>query len=128
MASVTPTASTQRTEIRLDLEGMTCASCAARIEKKLNKRDGVEATVNFATGRGGLPTAPPRVKLEQLAAAVERVGYRAARPAPRTGGGDPTRSLGLGLVGGAALTAPLVVLAMVPPLQFGGWEWLALAL
>src|SRR6266581_3106610 len=126
MASMTATASTQRTEIRLELEGMTCASCAARIEKKLNKLDGVEATVNFATEQASVRYDSTRVKLEQLVAAVERLGYKAALPAARSGEGDPTRPLRL-LVA-AALTAPLVALAMIPPLQFGGWERLALAL
>src|SRR5438128_246738 len=128
MASMTATASTQRTEIRLELEGMTCASCAARIEKKLNKLDGVEATVNFATEQANVRYDATRVNLEQLVAAVEGVGYAAALPAARTEEGDPTRSLRLRLVVAAALTTPLVALAMIPPLQFGGWEWLALAL
>src|SRR5213592_2286784 len=92
LASVTPTASTQRTEIRLELEGMTCASCAARIEKKLNKLDGVEATVNFATEQANVRYDATRVNLEQLVAAVEGVGYAAALPAARTEEGDPTRS------------------------------------
>jgi len=128
MASMTATASTQRTEIRLELEGMTCASCAARIEKKLNKLDGVEATVNFATEQANVRYDATRVNLEQLVAAVEGFGYAAALPAARTEEGDPTRSLRLRLVVAAALTTPLVALAMIPPLQFGGWEWLALAL
>src|SRR6266487_4641597 len=79
LASVTPTVSTQRTEIRLELEGMTCASCAARIEKKLNKLDGVEATVNFATEQASV-RYDAAVPVEQLVAAVESAGY-GARPA-----------------------------------------------
>src|SRR3989442_100233 len=128
LASVTPRVSTQRTEIRLELEGMTCASCAARIEKKLNKLDGVEATVNFATEQASVRYDSTRVDLEQLVAAVERVGYTAALPATRTEEGDPSGSLRLRLLVAAALTAPLVALAMIPPLQFAGWEWLSLAL
>src|SRR6266571_1032368 len=128
LASVTPTVSTPRTEIRLELEGMSCASCAARIEKKLNKLDGVEATVNFATEQANVRYDATRVDLEHLVAAVERVGYTAALPAEHTEGADPTRALRQRLLVAAALTVPLVALAMIPPLQFGGWEWLALAL
>src|SRR6266536_5532319 len=106
---------TEAKEVRLALEGMTCASCAARIEKKLNKLDGVEATVNFATEQASVRYDSTRVKLEQLVAAVERVGYTAALPAACGEEGDPTRSLRLRLLVAAALTAPLAVLAMVPP-------------
>src|SRR2546425_12588764 len=80
MASMTATASTQRTEIRLELEGMTCASCAARIEKKLNKLDGVEATVNFATEQATVH-CDTDVPVEELVAAVESAGYGARRVA-----------------------------------------------
>src|SRR6059058_2927983 len=79
MASMTATASTQRTEIKLELEGMTCASCAARIEKKLNRLDGVEATVNFATEQATVHY-DAAVPVEQLVGAVESAGY-GARPA-----------------------------------------------
>src|SRR5712692_2712647 len=116
---------------RVDLEigGMTCASCASRIERKLNKLEGVEASVNYATEQASVRYDSTRVKLEQLIAAVEGVGYTAALPAVHTDEGDPTtRSLRLRLLVAAALTAPLVALAMIPPLQFGGWEWLAFAL
>src|SRR3989475_11021290 len=81
MASVTPTASTQRTEIRLDLEGMTCASCAARIEKRLNKLDGVEATVNFATEQATVRSNRP-LPIDVLVDAVEDAGYGAREAAP----------------------------------------------
>src|SRR5438067_7936973 len=84
LASVTPTVSTQRTVIRLELEGMTCASCAVRIERKLNKLDGVEATVNFATERAAVSYDPASVDVERLIRTVEQTGYVALLP--QTGG------------------------------------------
>jgi len=114
--------------VELALSGMTCASCASRIERKLNKLEGVEASVNYATEQASVSYDSKRVKLEQLIAAVEGTGYKAVLPAARTEGDDPTRSLRLRLLVAAALSAPLVALAMIPPLQFGGWEWLAFAL
>jgi P-type Cu+ transporter len=112
-------------EVRLELEGMTCASCAARIEKKLNGLDGVEATVNFATEQATVHH-DRSVSLDQLVGAVESAGYSAhvgtqhEEHAHRV----PARRL----VVAALLTVPVLLLAMVPPLQFGGWEWLALVL
>jgi Cu+-exporting ATPase len=120
--------------VRLELEGMTCASCAARIEKKLNKLDGVEATVNYATEEASVTFDPRRVGLEQLIRTVEAIGYGAALPrgavdatqadAPE----DALRAVRRRLVPAAVLTAPLTVLALVPQVQFPGWEWLALGL
>ena len=121
-------------EVTLDLRGMTCASCAARIERKLNKLDGVEASVNYATERAAVSFDATQVGLEDLVHAVEAAGYGAALP---RAGGDATQAaetaraallLRRRLWVAAALTAPLVLLAMVEPLQFSGWEWLALAL
>ena len=120
--------------IRLELEGMTCASCAARIEKKLNKLDGVEASVNYATEEASVTFDPARIQLEQLIRTVEAIGYGAALP--RAAGDvtqveepeDALRAIRRRLAIAAALTAPLVLLAMVPPLQFRDWEWLAFAL
>src|SRR5262245_32674715 len=106
--------------IDLPIEGMTCASCAARIEKRLNSLDGVEATVNFATERASVAYDPDAVAPELLVAAVESAGYRAALPE----GPDPLRPR---LVVAAVLSAPVVVLALIPPLRFDGWEWVALA-
>src|SRR6266571_4014711 len=80
MASATTRASKQRTEIRLDLEGMTCASCAARVERKLNKLEGVDATVNFATEQATVH-CDTEVPVERLVAAVESAGYGARPPA-----------------------------------------------
>jgi Cu+-exporting ATPase len=120
--------------VRLEIEGMTCASCAARIEKKLNKLEGVEASVNYATEEASVTFDRARVQLEQLIRTVETIGYGAALPgaaANATQAGDPEdalRPLRRRLAVAAVLTAPLALLAMVPPLQFSGWEWLALAL
>jgi Cu+-exporting ATPase len=125
--------------LRLDLDGMTCASCAARIEKKLNKLDGVAATVNFATEQATV-RYDSDVPVEQLVAAVESAGY-GARPtaAVHARGHDAgeaghhhhdeplrvlTRRLGVAIV----LTIPVALLAMAPPLRFTHWEWVALVL
>ena len=114
--------------VRLELEGMTCASCAARIERKLNKLEGVEATVNFATEEAAVSFDPTRASLEDLVGAVEAAGYGASLGADAAETEDATRQLRLRLIVAAVLTAPLTALAMIPPLQFDGWEWLALAL
>ena len=133
------TEQTDRVERRLDLEGMTCASCAMQIEKKLNGLDGVEATVNFATEQATV-RCDVDVPIEELVTAVESTGYGAhpARPAyeeqahEATGGhhhhDEPLAILTRRLKLAIALTVPIVLLAMAPPLQFAGWEWLALAL
>src|SRR4051812_14943957 len=118
---------TEREQTTLALEGMTCAACASRIERALNKLDGVEATVNFATETAAVSFDPQRVAQEQLIGAVEKTGY-AAHPASygehdHRHDAKPTR-LGLAV----ALSTPLVVLAMVSHLQFAHWEWLAFAL
>jgi Cu+-exporting ATPase len=115
------------TQTELRIEGMTCASCAVRIEKKLNKLDGVEATVNYAADSTAVSYDPTRVTLEDLVGAVEAAGSRVAL-ADKQEGGDPTRSLRRVLLLTAVLTVPLTAIAMIPPLQFAGWEWLALAL
>lgn len=112
--------------VELELDGMTCGSCATRIERKLNKLDGVVASVNFATERAAIDYDPARVDVTQLIATVRQVGYAASLPrlhedAER----DPLRTR---LAGAVVLTAPLLLLSMVPPLEFGGWKWLALTL
>ena len=120
--------------VRLEIEGMTCAACAARIEKKLNKLEGVEASVNYATEEAAVIFDPARVHLQQLIQTVEMIGYGAALPraaADVTQADEPDealRTLRRRLTAAAAVTAPLAVLAMVPPLQFPAWEWVALAL
>ncbi len=115
--------SAQRLE--LPIEGMTCAACAVRIEKKLNKLDGVEATVNYATERATVSYLPA-VAPSDLVAAVEAAGYRALLPGDEAEAA--TSGAGRRLTISAALTAPLLLLSMLPLLQFGGWDWLALAL
>jgi Cu+-exporting ATPase len=135
----TETEQGDQVEVRLDLEGMTCASCAARVEKRLNKLDGVEATVNFATEQATVH-CDPDMPVKELVAAVESVGYGAqparsaheAHPDHTRGGhqhhGEPLRMLTRRLALAVVLTVPVAVLAMLPPARFGGWEWLALAL
>jgi Cu+-exporting ATPase len=113
--------------VQLEVEGMTCASCAARIERKLNKLDGVEAAVNYATEAATVSYDPRRVAVDDLIRTVEAAGYRAALASLAEGEETPT-GLRLGLVVAAVLTAPLTALALIPPLQFAGWGWVALAL
>jgi P-type Cu+ transporter len=128
------TTDTERT-LRLDLEGMTCASCAARIEKKLNKLDHVAATVNFATEQATVH-CDSDVPVEQLIAAVESAGYGAHLTTPRHEAheGDhrhhdePVNVLSPRLVVAIVFTVPVTLLALVPIVRFPGWEWLALVL
>jgi P-type Cu+ transporter len=116
------------TEVRLELEGMGCASCASHIESRLNKLEGVQATVNFATERATVQ-CDPSVTVEELVGAVESAGY-GARPA-RISGHDhdeAPQTLRRRLIVAVSLTVPVALLAMVSPLQFPSWEWVALAL
>ncbi|MFE7637688.1 heavy metal translocating P-type ATPase [Kitasatospora sp. NPDC057518] len=121
-----------RDRVELSIGGMTCASCAARIEKKLNRMDGVEATVNFATERARVDFGPGTT-VEDLIATVERTGYTAELPPPpaapehpaRPEPADPLRDR---LLTSAVLAVPVVLLSMVPALQFTDWQWLAFAL
>ena len=125
MAVATP----EKQRLSLDVEGMTCASCAARIERKLNKLDGVEATVNYAMEQAAVSFDPGAVSVDDLIATVESAGYHAALPQQAAAAGpDAVRAVRTRLAVAVLLTAPLVVVAMVPPLQFDGWEWLALVL
>jgi Cu+-exporting ATPase len=120
---------TQQTEhVQLALEGMTCASCAARIERKLNKLAGVEATVNYATEQAAVSFDAERVAVDDLLRAVEAAGYRAQIAKRALADDERARALLVRVAVSAALTAPLALLAMVAPLQFQGWEWLAFAL
>ena len=119
-----------RKEVRLDLEGMTCASCVRRIENKLNKLDGVEATVNFATEQATVH-CDPSVAVDDLVSAVETAGYHAHPVEESSAHHDhygPMHVLRRRLAVAVALTAPLAAIAMIPPLQFTGWEWVALVL
>jgi P-type Cu+ transporter len=111
--------------VDLELEGMTCAACASRIEKRLNELEGVDATVNLATEQAAVRYDEARVSPDDLVRAVESVGYGATLER-REEGERP--NLRLRLLVASALTAPLVLLAMVGRLQFDGWEWIALAL
>jgi Cu+-exporting ATPase len=121
------TATTERPEARIDLalEGMTCAACAARIERKLNKLEGVDASVNYATEQAAVRFDPASVALDDLLGAVEAAGYH-ARPAQdaERSSEDRAKPLRTRLLVSAALTIPLTALAMIAPLQFEGWEWL----
>lgn len=116
--------------IELDITGMTCASCAARIEKKLNKVAGVEATVNYATQKARVRSTGPGVDLipADLIAVVEKAGYGAALPDPAIERADSARELRDELTIAAALSIPVIVLAMVPAWQFAGWQWISLVL
>ncbi|NLA65974.1 MAG: cation-translocating P-type ATPase, partial [Leucobacter sp.] len=138
--------------IELEIGGMTCASCATRVEKKLNKLDGVEATVNYATEKARV-TAPDGVDAELLIAEVEKTGYTAKlRPAAYPAAGAPreaaTRTAGDAtapsshataedpelvalrqrLIGSIWLSVPVIAMAMIPALQFNYWQWLSLTL
>ena len=125
------TATVPRTvELKLDLEGMTCASCAARIEKRLNKLDGVEATVNFATEQATVHKEPA-VSDDELVGAVAAAGYHArlAKPAHEHEHHDePLAAITRRLLVGVVLTVPVALTAMVPPLRFADWQWVALVL
>ncbi len=116
--------------LELPISGMTCASCAARVEKRLNRIDGVEATVNYATESASV-AFDPDIAPETLVQAVEAAGYGARLPtaadseAPEAEA-DPTAPLRRRLVGSALLSVPVLLLSMVPALQFDNWQWLAL--
>ena len=121
------------TEVTLDLIGMTCASCAGRIERKLNALDGVEATVNYATEQATIVTSGPTTP--DLVATVEAAGYK-ARPVTSSGpdepgpqeADDPTAALRQRLLVTVALSTPVLLMSMIPALQFTNWQWLALTL
>jgi AraC family transcriptional regulator, L-rhamnose operon regulatory protein RhaS len=113
------------TRVELELEGMTCASCVARIERRLNGLEGVEASVNLASEKAAV-RFDERVAVEDLIRAVESAGYGAALH--RAEGERPADVLTARLLLAAVLTVPVALLAMVPPFQVEGWEWIALAL
>ncbi|WP_274534436.1 heavy metal translocating P-type ATPase [Amycolatopsis sp. CB00013] len=112
--------------VELAIGGMTCASCAARVERKLNKVDGVSATVNYATEKAQVDF-PAAVSVEDLVGVVESAGYTAQPPTPDEDE-DQTGSLRTRLVVSAVLALPVIVLAMVPAWQFPYWQWVSLAL
>jgi Cu+-exporting ATPase len=117
--------------VELPIRGMTCASCASRIERRLNKLAGVTASVNYATEKATVDYDTAAVAPEQLVSAVEAVGYSAAlpaaadEPAPEA---DESRPLRLRLLASALLSLPLLLVSMIPSLQFDHWQWLALQL
>ncbi|MEO6826029.1 MAG: heavy metal translocating P-type ATPase [Microbacteriaceae bacterium] len=124
------------TEVELDIGGMTCASCANRVERKLNRMPGVTASVNYATEKA-TAQIPEGMAADDLIATVEATGYTAQLPAParlETDEGHPhasedeTSRLRFRVIVSAALALPVVVLSMVPAWQFTNWQWLALTL
>ena len=128
------TMSTVPDHLELPITGMTCASCANRIERKLNKLDGVSASVNYATEKATVDFDAGAVAPEELVAAVEAAGYgadlpvRRRRPAPRTTSPTRRRRCAAGSDRRAALALPVLLLSMIPALQFDNWQWLALQL
>ena len=133
-------ATQHKEHLEVPITGMTCASCAARIERKLNKLDGVSATVNYATERAAVDYDPELVQPGELLGMVEAAGYQAAVPSPERdhhGDGhehhdlseDETAALRRRLIISGALALPVLVIAMLPPaLQFDNWQWLSLTL
>lgn len=123
-----------QSRVELDIGGMTCASCAARVEKQLNRMPGVAASVNYATEKAVVTAAVPGTALDAAAliATVQRTGYTAALPPaapPAEDSEDPElRSLRRRLLAAAVLSVPVIVLAMVPAWQFPGWQWVSLVL
>ncbi|WP_043717726.1 heavy metal translocating P-type ATPase [Nocardia asiatica] len=119
--------------VELVIGGMTCASCAARIEKKLNKLDGVTATVNYATEKARVEVSGD-VSPDELIATVEQAGYTAALPAQPERSReavteeDPAAALRTRLLVSLALSVPVIAMAMIPALQFTNWQWLSLTL
>ncbi|MYR55793.1 heavy metal translocating P-type ATPase, partial [Streptomyces sp. SID625] len=133
-----PDTAGQHSEVELLIGGMTCASCAARVEKKLNRMEGVHATVNFATEKAKV-SYPRGVAVSDLVATVVKTGYTAEEPPPPepepaqreavAPDGDPElTALRQRLTVSALLAVPVVLLSMVPALQFDNWQWLALTL
>jgi Cu+-exporting ATPase len=119
-------------QIELSIGGMTCASCANRIERKLNKLDGVRATVNYATETAHV-SYPSELQPAALVAEVEAAGYTAELPAPphepaAAEPDDPTRALRDRLLVSMGLAIPVVAMSMIPALQFEYWQWISLTL
>lgn len=114
-------------DVSLDIEGMTCASCANRIQKRLNKVEGVTATVNYATEKATVH-GPRGMTAEDFIAVVEKAGYGARRSAPETPRTDRADVIKPRMLLAFALGIPVVAVSMVPVLQFPGWQWVALVL
>ncbi|MGW0913383.1 heavy metal translocating P-type ATPase [Streptomyces sp. NPDC002784] len=135
MSTVTQAPTAPASEVELLIGGMTCASCAARVEKKLNRMDGVTASVNYATEKARV-RYPAGVEVADLIATVVKTGYTAEEPAPpepaapeQAAEDDPELAAARQrFTVSALLAAPVVLLSMVPALQFDNWQWLALTL
>jgi len=140
--SVTESPETERAhegrDIELEITGMTCASCASRVEKTLNRLEGVDADVNFATEKARI-RVPEGVGSDELIAEVAKTGYTASAPADHAGGhnhgGIPgpdedreLKSLKLRLIVSAFLAVPVIAMSMIEALQFDYWQWVSLAL
>ncbi|MGW1213681.1 heavy metal translocating P-type ATPase [Streptomyces sp. NPDC002499] len=133
----TPIAASEAAEVELLIGGMTCASCAARVEKKLNRMDGVTATVNYATEKAKV-SYPAGIQVADLIATVVRTGYSAEEPPPpqppasapgETAAEDPElAAYRERFTVSALLAVPVILLSMIPALQFDNWQWLALTL
>jgi P-type Cu+ transporter len=113
--------------IDLPITGMTCASCANRIERKLNKLDGVVASVNYATETASVDY-DPTVEFDQLVGAIEAAGYSASLPVDEPQDDDPAAPLRRRLIVSALLAVPVLALSMISALQFDNWQWLSLQL
>ncbi len=134
MRTAAGVADDRRFDVDLQIEGMTCASCAARIEKRLNRLDGVEATVNFATEEANVRSSAP-LDVDDLVAAVAAAGYQAhvsGAAASESEAGDANgqaaEAARLRLIVSAILSLPVIALGMFPFLQFDNWQWLSLTL
>ncbi|MFG2651164.1 heavy metal translocating P-type ATPase [Streptomyces sp. NPDC048436] len=139
MSTTPPPGTTEVAEVELAIGGMTCASCAARIEKKLNRMDGVEATVNYATEKAKVSYRGEDIAVQDLIATVEATGYTAQEPAPARTEPEAAddeeqradgelRPLRQRLTAAVLLSLPVIAMAMVPALQFEYWQWLSLTL
>ena len=137
MSTTTTTTTTSTPTIELTLGGMTCASCAARIEKRLNKIDGVAASVNYALETASV-TTDGSVSTAELIGAVESIGYRARATDDAATASTPgaevdaeardLHSLRMRLIASLIATVPVLGLAMIPALQFDSWQWLSFSL
>ncbi|MET9228553.1 heavy metal translocating P-type ATPase [Lentzea sp. NPDC003310] len=118
---------TEPRHVELSISGMTCASCANRIERKLNRLDGVSATVNYATEKASVQF-PDNLQVGDLVSTVRAAGYDAEEPRPEAPEEDEAGELRLRVVLAAALGVPVIAFSMVPTWQFPTWQWVSLAL
>src|SRR3954469_14470999 len=116
-------------QVELPISGMTCASCANRIERKLNKLDGVEASVNYATEKATVSYDADAAEPGLLVDTVTAAGYQAVLPTSEPEAAerdeDPTADLRRRLIVASALSLPLLLMSMIKPLQFDNWQWLS---